>query len=198
VGQSVLLDRTALDARDTGVPHRRPVLRLCLSPRLGGHIGIGLVGRGELLKWNAAGLARLLRDEALAWLCEDMPPVASMTRGASGVTSVQWAVPGHAALVGDASIARDSLSSQGLAASMSDALYAVAAIMSGNMDCLRDRQEANLAAHLTYLNELVMQCRHRDGSLWTAYAKFIAANIKSAQRAAPALRHGRLEMNFNN
>jgi flavin-dependent dehydrogenase len=159
------------------------------------HIGIGIVGRGALLKADAAHLNRLLQDDTWQWLCEDMPPLQAMIRGSSGVTSVQWAVPGAAALIGDASIARDPLSSQGLAASLSDALYAVAAITTGDTDSLRARQAENLRAHLMYLHATLMQCRYLDNAHWTAYERFIAANIPGrVDRPASALRHGRLEM----
>jgi 2-polyprenyl-6-methoxyphenol hydroxylase-like FAD-dependent oxidoreductase len=159
------------------------------------HIGIGIVGRGASLKSDATALDRLLRQADAQWLCQDMPPLESMVRGASGVTSVQWAVPGPAALIGDASIARDPLSSQGLAASLSDALYAVAAIMTGDADSLHARQTENLRAHLMYLQAVLMQCRYLDNAHWTAYERFIAANIAGrVDRPASALRHGRLEM----
>jgi flavin-dependent dehydrogenase len=179
-----------------------PEFRIAALPcgyayRLGSadHIGIGLVGRGELLNPDAAGFADLLRDEAMNWLCEDMPPLDSLRRGASGVTSVQWAVPGHAALIGDAAIARDPLSSQGLATSLSDALYAVAAILSGDTDSLRDRQAENLSAHLMHLKAVLMRCRYLDNSHWTAYERFIVANMTGrVDRPASALRHGRLEI----
>jgi 2-polyprenyl-6-methoxyphenol hydroxylase-like FAD-dependent oxidoreductase len=179
-----------------------PEFRIAALPggyayRLGSarHVGIGLVGRGALLKSDAAALDRLLRQANAKWLCEDMPPLESMNRGASGVTSVQWAVPGHAALIGDASIARDPLSSQGLAASLSDALYAVAAITTGDADSLRARQAENLRAHLLYLHAALIQCRYLDNAHWTAYERFIAANVTGrVDRPASALRHGRLEM----
>jgi flavin-dependent dehydrogenase len=164
--------------------------------RLGsaGHIGIGVVGRGALLKTDAASLDRLLHDDAWQWLCEDMPPLQAMHRGSSGVTSVQWAVPGPVALIGDASIARDPLSSQGLAASLSDALYALGTILSGDADGLRARQAENLGAHLTHLRTALQQCRYRDDTDWAAYEKFVAANIaRETLRPAPALRRGRLE-----
>jgi flavin-dependent dehydrogenase len=179
-----------------------PEFRIAALPggyayRLGSarHVGIGLVGRGALLKSDATALDRLLRQADAKWLCEDMPPLESMNRGASGMTSVQWAVPGRAALIGDASIARDPLSSQGLAASLSDALYAVAAITTGDADSLRARQAENLRAHLLYLHAALIQCRYLDNAHWTAYERFIAANITGrVDRPASALRHGRLEM----
>jgi 2-polyprenyl-6-methoxyphenol hydroxylase-like FAD-dependent oxidoreductase len=159
------------------------------------HIGISIVGRGASLKSDATALDRLLRQADAQWLCQGMPPLESMVRGSSGVTSVQWAVPGPAALIGDASIARDPLSSQGLAASLSDALYAVAAITTGDAASLHARQTENLRAHLMYLKAALMQCRYLDNAHWTAYERFIAANIAGrVDRPASALRHGCLEM----
>jgi len=159
------------------------------------HIGIGIVGRGAVLKSGTAGLTELLHGEAARWLCADMPPLHAMSRGAAGVTSVQWALPGHALLIGDALIARDPLSSQGLAASLSDALYAVAAILSDDADSLRRREAENLAAHLTYLRAALAQCRYRDNSLWTAYERFVETNVANRiERPISALRQGRLEV----
>ena len=158
------------------------------------HIGIGVVGRGASLKADAARLDRLLNDDAWPWLCEDMPPLQAMNRGSSGVTSVQWAVPGAAALIGDAALARDPLCSQGLAASLSDAFYATAAIQSGDTASLRERHAENLSAHLTHLRTALTTCRFRDQPHWTAYEKFIAAHGGGwTRRPAAALRHGRLE-----
>ena len=179
-----------------------PEFRIAALPggyayRLGAaeRIGIGLVGRGALLKADAADLAGLRRDEAFAWLCEGMPPLGAMTAGASGATSVQWATPGPAALIGDAAIARDPLSSQGLAASLSDAHYAVAALLFDKADTLRDRQSENLGAHLQHLREVLRHCRHRDAPHWAAYERFVAASIaeRATARPAPALRRGRLQ-----
>jgi 2-polyprenyl-6-methoxyphenol hydroxylase-like FAD-dependent oxidoreductase len=184
---------TSRDAVPAATPEFRiAVLSSGYAYRLGSarRIGIGFVGREEILNSDPA---RILEDAA--WLREDMPSFSSMERGASGVTSVQWATPGHAALAGDASIARDSLSSQGLAASLSDAMYAVAAIMSDRLDSLQARQAENLSAHLTHLKEQLMRCRYHDSPLWSAYERFISetnTNVVEGQ-VAPAIRYGRLE-----
>ena len=135
----------------------------------------------------------MLRDEGAGWLLEGMPSLSSMARGASGTSSLQWAQSGRAALVGDAALARDSLSSQGLAASISDALYAVAAIESGDMKSLRARHATNLSAHLTYLNEVLTRCRFRETPLWHAYETFVAENAwRQTDWTHPVLRDGRL------
>lgn len=158
------------------------------------HIGIGLVGRGECLNANPA-----LALQGAPLLCEGMPALASMKQGATSVSSVQWSIAGHAALAGDAAIARDALSSQGLAASLSDSLYAVAAIVSERPDCLHLRQAENLTAHLRLLKEQIVRCRYREKPLWQAYHRFINERMVNFadSRAAPAISQGRIEEPLN-
>jgi hypothetical protein len=122
-----------------------------------------------------------------------MPHLQSLTRGASGVCSLQWATAGRALLAGDASLARDSLSSQGLAGSLSDALYAVAAVIGGDLEALRRRQEGNLAAHLAHMRELLSRCRFRNHPIWSDYEMFFRANSGIPNHVVqPALQYGRL------
>jgi TIR domain-containing protein len=154
------------------------------------HVGIGLVGRGECLH---ADLALTLRGAT--FLCEDMPALASMKQGATSISSVQWSIAGHAVLAGDAAIARDALSSQGLAASLSDSLSAVAAIASERFDCLHLRQAENLTAHLRLLKEQIARSRYREKPLWQAYDRFINERMVdfADSRAASAISQGRIE-----
>ena len=184
---------TSRDAAPTATPE------FCIAALPGGYIyrlgsarriGLGFVGGGEFLNSDPE---QIMTDAA--WLSDGMPSFSTMRRGASGVTSVQWAIPEHAVLAGDAAIARDPLSSQGLAASLSDALYAIAAIASGNLDCLHARQAENLTAHLMHLREQIMQCRYCNSPFWSAYEHSISGakpNVVEG-RWAPALRHRRLE-----
>ncbi len=181
----------------SAAPKASPEFRIVALPsgyayRLGSacHIGIGFVGRGECLIADPA-----LTPQSASFLSEDMPELASMKRGATGVTSVQWSIAGHAALAGEAAIGRDALSSQGLAASLSDALYAVAAIASDSLECLQLRQAENLSAHLSLLGEQITRCRHRAKPLWQAYDRFINDQMASLanSRKAPALRQGRIK-----
>lgn len=139
-------------------------------------IGIGFVGRGALLKVDADTLDQMLRAGKAAWLAEDMPPLSAMLPGASGASSLQWSKPGRATLVGDAAIARDALSSQGLAGAMSDAHHAVVATQTGEDAVLHRRHAANLRSHLDYLRELLARCRFRERPLWQAYLQFLATN----------------------
>jgi 2-polyprenyl-6-methoxyphenol hydroxylase-like FAD-dependent oxidoreductase len=178
----------------------RPEFRVAALPngyayRIGSaeRIGIGLVGNGDLLKTKRSDMGQMLCNYDARWLCEGMPSLELMKRGASGISSIQWAVGGSAALAGDASLARDALSSQGLAASLSDALYAVAAVRSDDLHGLRQRQASNLRTHLRILSELLMRCRFRESSLWLSYGKFIDSSSGIVRNAEnPVLRDGRL------
>jgi 2-polyprenyl-6-methoxyphenol hydroxylase-like FAD-dependent oxidoreductase len=154
------------------------------------NIGIGLVGRSQCLNVDLTSAPRDMH-----FLFEDMPALALMKRGVAGVASVQWSIAGRAALVGDASIARDALSSQGLAASLSDGLYAVAAIGSGDSKCLPFRQAENLSTHLRLLKQQIARCRYRAEPTWRAYNRVIDDRNKSLaeSREAPALWRGRIE-----
>jgi len=181
----------------SAAPKVTPEFRMIALPsgyayRLGTarHIGIGLVGRGECLHANPA-----LTLRGASFLCEGMPALASMMQGATSISSVQWSIAGHALLAGDAAIARDAISSQGLAASLSDSLYAVAAVLSERRDCLHLRQDKNLTAHLKLLKEQIARCRYREKPLWQAYDRFIneqMVNIAEC-RGAPAISQGRIE-----
>ena len=92
-------------------------------------------------------------------------------------------------------IARDALSSQGLAASLSDALYAVVAITSDRLECLDLRQAENLFTHLTLLKEQITRCHHRTTPLWQAYDQFIGERMADLEKSrnAPSLWRGRIE-----
>ncbi len=160
-----------------------PEFRIAALPdgyayRLGSEltIGIGFVGRGPLLKVDADTLDHTLREGKASWLAEEMPPLSAMLPGASGASSLQWSKPGRAASVGDAAIARDALSSQGLAAAMSDAHHAVTAMRTGDDTVLHRRHATNLRAHLDYLQELLVRCRFRERPLWQTYLQFLASN----------------------
>jgi flavin-dependent dehydrogenase len=126
-----------------------------------------------------------------------MPPLASMMRGRRGISSVQWTEPGRAALAGDASLARDALSSQGIAASLSDGFYAAAAVGTDALARLHRRQERSIAAHLTSLGDALSRCRFRDRPMWRAYEGFVRGQTRVVERSDEiALQEGRLVTAF--
>ena len=88
---------------------------------------VWVVGRGEPLSHSPASLERHLRSLGAGWLLEGFAPLTSAHTGRSHPASVQWSQDSQCSTIGDAALCRDILSSQGLAAGISDALYAAAA-----------------------------------------------------------------------
>jgi len=152
-------------------------------------IGIGLVGRRELLSAPLGRLERLLTCEA-DWLLDGMPALSSLTMGATGVCSLQWSSGSSASLVGDASLARDVLSSQGLGCSLSDAFYAVAEIVQGRQGLLAQRHRENRAMHLKMLQETLARSRFGDRPLWRDYAGYLRALDAPRPARQQVLDHG--------
>jgi hypothetical protein len=66
--------------------------------------------------------AQRLRIHA-PWMLEDLPAFAGLRSGGACAASVQWS-EGSGSRIGDAALARDALSSQGLATGASKALQA--------------------------------------------------------------------------
>jgi hypothetical protein len=91
------------------------------------------LGTPDMLTFGIVALRRLhhaalsceLRQLGLGWILAGLPSLEAMGVGRSGIASVQWSEgPEHPIRVGDAALARDSLSSQGMANGLSDALQA--------------------------------------------------------------------------
>jgi len=155
------------------------------------HIGIGIAGRGNWLRAAPQALETTIRDDGAGWLLDGIPPISEMQLGATGTCSVQWARACRATPAGDAALARDSLSSQGLAASASDAFYAVAA--ASDRRALQSRFSANLRAHLGQLSDVLKRCRFRHTSVWCDYESFVVRNALDRPASAhPVLRGGKL------
>jgi flavin-dependent dehydrogenase len=149
----------------------------------GARVGLGLVGRSSLLRAASGRAAEILREENAHWLLDGLPPLARMNIGASGPCSVQWATGSRASLIGDAALARDALSSQGLAGSLSDAFHAVEAIQNGEPKRLAERHATNRASHLALLSELIGRCRMREAPLWRDYANHLNRYAKPKRNA---------------
>jgi len=80
-------------------------------------------------------LERQLQEVGAGWILIGLPALASLIPGKVSAASVQWATDGAGWRIGDALWARDTLSSQGLAAGISEALYCAAAVRaSGDAD----------------------------------------------------------------
>ena len=113
-------------------------------------------------------------------MLEGVPRLGEARTGRAFPVSVQWATGSRCPAIGDALLARDILSSQGLAAGLSSALYALACRSA------RDRAEVALRAraerfqHLKALKGLIDSCRYRDSAPWAHYRQFVAEESSSA------------------
>jgi 2-polyprenyl-6-methoxyphenol hydroxylase-like FAD-dependent oxidoreductase len=156
----------------------------------GARIGVGVVGRSRLLRATLMRVAEMLREAGAQWLLDGLPPLAQMHTGASGPCSVQWASGSPASLIGDAALARDALSSQGLAGSLSDAFHAVEAIFNNTPQRLAERHSENRASHLALLHDLIGRCRLSEAPIWRDYANHIdrcAGTSPNTQTVVPLI-----------
>ncbi len=137
-------------------------------------VGLGIISQNRIMVQTSSDLQVKIRPCGAEWILEGLPPLEQMTRGKTSLASVQWAVGNHSCLrIGDAALARDPLSSQGLSCGVSEALYAA---------CLRDpidealfltRQGEQRALHLQSLKQVMARCRFRTESAWSAYSAFL-------------------------
>jgi 2-polyprenyl-6-methoxyphenol hydroxylase-like FAD-dependent oxidoreductase len=154
---------------------------------------VWVAGRGSNLGQSAAALERTLKSAGAHWLLEGFPSLATASTGRAYTASVQWSENSPCAAVGDAVLARDILSSQGLATGISDALYAVASQTQAEAKLRVDRQVAERAAHLRSLAQLFASCRYRDRDDWMQYFDFVTSHQSaSAAVDGAALVSGRI------
>jgi flavin-dependent dehydrogenase len=125
-----------------------------------------------------------LRAAGAGWLLAGLPSLCDMRPGRGGVASVQWAERGGGAeLAGDAALARDSLSSQGLAAGIADAVALARGLTEPG------RQALQRERHLRSLAGLIASSRFAAAPAWSDYGTFLAAHgaRASIQPRSPAM-----------
>jgi flavin-dependent dehydrogenase len=111
-----------------------------------------------------------------------------MRAGKISSASVQWTRGKVGLRIGDAALAKDTLSSQGLASGISEALYAAALRKEEEQTLFSLRQIEQRQAHLNSLAHLIARCRFRQQEAWQQYAGFIAARINQGPQVEAALR----------
>jgi hypothetical protein len=152
-----------------------------------------IAGRGPLLSSDPKTIQASIISAGAGWLLEGLPGPMSWHCGRAFPVSVQWA-EGPAIAVGDAALARDALSSQGMAAGLSSACYAAACESDRDATSFREHQRAERASHLRSLLQLISTCRHGDSAEWQRYQQFVATHqcdAKSQNRVCPS--QGRLK-----
>ena len=163
------------------------------SPRI---LSFGLVGPayGLVTSWGA--VRREISECGASWILRGMPesPICSLR---PRVASLQWSSgdcdSDRLLRVGDAACARDALGSQGLGTSLSEALYALAALRSASgSDLLRMRQQEQRDAHIRALTACIDSCAWAWTPVWRRYREWLSGHRVSAERVI-ALRDGSLQ-----
>ena len=135
---------------------------------------LGLAGRGEYLKGPPELLERAIKDTRGSWILEGLPSLMALSTGPAYPVSVQWSQGVASIAIGDAILARDILSSQGLSTGVSEAIYAAAIRTDADVGLCRTRQRDQREAHLESLAELIANCRFRDRDNWVEYRTFVS------------------------
>jgi flavin-dependent dehydrogenase len=166
--------------------------------RLGGAftITLGIAGRGAAVAGSVSALEQRLLSSA-PWLLQGLPAPADMTPGVTCAASTQWTENNSGLRIGDAALARDALSSQGIAAGTSEALLAATASSANDLELIRARQREQRQAHLTSLLHLIARSRYSDLPVWRDYRAFLARHIEvKLLSAGAALKGGRIKQGF--
>jgi len=154
---------------------------------------LGVVGRGAAVSGSPFAVESHLRSYA-PWLMEGWPALADMKPGPTRSACVQSTEGETTLRIGDASLARDALASQGIAAGISEALLAAAVTGGNDLALCRARQREQYRAHLTSLLQVLDRSRYSGQAAWRDYRAFVAQHVEPAPLSSiAALRDGRIE-----
>lgn len=151
------------------------------------HCTVGAVGRGSWLSGGAASVRDRLARSGAAWLVEDIP--GPWTALGAKAASLQWATSDVAALIGDAGLARDPLSSQGLAGGFKDARYAAVTRTEEEREALAERTRRARVAHAEALARMIGTCRWQRRPVWSEYGRFLES-VSSRGSQSPTTSEG--------
>ncbi len=139
------------------------------SPRL---LAIGVVVSKAAGGMTTKDIEKYVHAAGAGWVLKGTGSLGSIQAGKGGVASVQWSVGPAATLrVGDASLARDSLSAQGLCSGISDAVSLVR--NPDYADRWPDREREQLNRHLAFLANAMERSRFRAEKPWAEYRRFL-------------------------
>lgn len=136
------------------------------------HATLGIVGNGGLLRGNACDVVAKIRAFA-PWFADKFDP-ARFESGSTGVASLQWVEEREegAHLIGDASLARDALASQGLALGIGDALRVVSEVAMRRARVPRPI-EGSLEGHRLRVSDLIKASPFATAPMWRSYLQFL-------------------------
>lgn len=158
-----------------------PAMRIASLPsgylyRLGSsqHFALTVVGRGDLVSGTPRKIERYIIGNGAGWILEGLPALSEMSTGKASTAAIQWSIGGSGYRIGDAAIARDTLSGQGVALGITDALCAASSLREhGNCDLLLQRQEEQRRAHLSSLGTALRSSRFSSELAWRCYCEFL-------------------------
>jgi hypothetical protein len=151
---------------------------------------IGIVAAKEHQPASTTAIEALVRREGAGWILAGLPSLTTMRSGRGGVASVQWTKgPGSPLRVGDAALARDSLSSQGLANGVANALRVLddpPETVSGESQAGAgpSREARERDAHLSSLVTMLRRCRYGSHPTWAGYTRFLLSSQGISPRKA--------------
>jgi hypothetical protein len=141
----------------------------------------GVVGRGTIVAAAPAKIALHVRAFA-PWILDGLPAMEAMLAGQTRQASVQWSEGDVILSIGDANLARDALSSQGIATGATEALLAAAVRQDRDLELIRLRQLEQRQVHLQSLLRTIGRSFYADYPLWREYRTFVASQMESEPR----------------
>jgi hypothetical protein len=137
-------------------------------------VTFGLVGRAAVL---AGCLTSIECPAVRAMAAGRIAGCGGHVAGPTKPASVQWSASGSGLRIGDAALARDALSSQGIATGVSEAILAAAIEGDDDVELIRLRQHEQHQSHMRSLLGILDRCMYADEPLWREYRAFVASQI---------------------
>lgn len=131
------------------------------------------VGRDSAVKGTPDDLENSLVAAQAEWIMAGLPRLAEFGVSETCVSSLQWATSGCSILVGEAALARDILSSQGLACGLSEAMYASALSDARSCALFAQRQMEQRYLHRQSLGRQLNTNRYCRHPTWMKYRQFV-------------------------
>jgi 2-polyprenyl-6-methoxyphenol hydroxylase-like FAD-dependent oxidoreductase len=154
-------------------------------------LAFGVVGRRDAVAGSLSDIAQYLRMHS-PWILEGLPPFTELRSGRACAASVQWS-EGGGLRIGDAALARDALSSQGLAAGAAEAMQACAMRGVQDLALIVSRQREQRNAHLRALLSVLESGRYSQRPVWRDYIDFVRSQLDPEIAGwTAAVRDGRL------
>jgi hypothetical protein len=124
----------------------------------------------------ASVIKSYIQDGGASWILSRSIDLDAAVSGRGGIASVQWCSAESEHLpIGDASLARDSLSAQGLATGLADAINVATYGSDGSR--WSQRRYEQLQRHLHHLATTINRSRFRTEVAWARYHRFICSHL---------------------